>query len=414
MLMKSLIELYGEHQGKVSDKWSIYLTEYDRLFSGFRPQSVRMLEIGIQNGGSLEIWSKYFPKAQILVGCDINPDCAKLTYDDPAIQLVIGDANSDPVEKEILRHSPNFDLIIDDGSHTSSDIAKSFARYFRHLNEGGLFIAEDLHCSYWGEFEGGLYYPYSSMAFFKRLADVVNHEHWGLDKKREQLLRGFSEKFSIDFDERTLADIHSIEFFNSACVVRKLQARSNVLGARFIVGQHAFVMQGLHRLSGTTQTPSQAGNAWGAMIRAPEEAWQQVTDELSDRDSQITGLHQVAVERDVQIAKQTEELAAYRTQAVVFASQVEALQSESVASQSHIAHQAWELEAYRTQAMAFAGQVAALQSESAASQSHIAHQAWELDASNAKRIGELNNLRFLSGRLIELAAEKLTRIFSKE
>ncbi len=307
--MKSLLELYGEHQGKVSDKWPIYLAEYDRLFSGFREQPVRMLEIGIQNGGSLEIWSKYFPNAQILVGCDINPDCAKLVYDDSRIQLVIGDANTDAVEKEILSHSTNFDLIIDDGSHTSSDIAKSFARYFRYLNEGGLFVAEDLHCSYWREYEGGLYYPYSSMAFFKRLADVVNHEHWGIAKERRQLLRGFSEKFSIEFDEGELAAIHSIEFFNSACVVRKLQAGSNVLGERVIAGQREFVVPGYHRLSGTSsQTPSQASNAWASMIPAPEEAWQQLTGELSDRDSQIASLNRAVAERDGQIASLSQDL----------------------------------------------------------------------------------------------------------
>lgn len=301
--MKSLLELYGEHQGKVSDKWLIYLAEYDRLFSGFRERAVRMLEIGIQNGGSLEIWNKYFPNAQVLVGCDINPDCAKLTYDEPRIQLVIGDANTDAVENKILGHSTNFDLIIDDGSHTSSDIAKSFARYFRHLNEGGLFVAEDLHCSYWKEYEGGLYYPYSSMAFFKRLADVVNHEHWGIAKERRQLLRGFSEKFSLQFDEAELANIHSIEFFNSACIVRKLQAVSNVLGERVIAGRHEFVVPGYHRLSGTaSQTPSQASNAWATMIPAPEEAWQQLTGELSDRDSLISCLNQAVAERDGQIA----------------------------------------------------------------------------------------------------------------
>lgn len=301
--MKSLLELYGEHQGKVSDKWLIYLAEYDRLFSGFRDRAVRMLEIGIQNGGSLEIWNKYFPNAQVLVGCDINPDCAKLTYDEPRIQLVIGDANTDAVENKILGHSTNFDLIIDDGSHTSSDIAKSFARYFRHLNEGGLFVAEDLHCSYWKEYEGGLYYPYSSMAFFKRLADVVNHEHWGIAKERRQLLRGFSEKFSLQFDEAELANIHSIEFFNSACVVRKLQAVSNVLGERVIAGRHEFVVPGYHRLSGTaSQTPSQASNAWATMIPATEEAWQQLTGELSDRNSLISCLNQAVAERDGQIA----------------------------------------------------------------------------------------------------------------
>ena len=243
--MKSLFELYREHQGKVSDKWSIYLSEYDRLFSIYRDQPIRMLEIGIQNGGSLEIWSKYFPDAHALVGCDINPDCAKLTYDDSRIKVVVGDANTDVAEADILHHSPRFDLIIDDGSHTSGDIIKSFARYFRHLNHGGMYVAEDLHCSYWENYEGGLYYPYSSIAFFKRLADVVNHEHWGIEKDRKQLLSGFSEHFAIVFDESDLADIHAIEFFNSVCVVHKRKMQSNVLGERLIAGQYEEVVSGL-------------------------------------------------------------------------------------------------------------------------------------------------------------------------
>lgn len=298
--MKSLFNLYREHQGKVSDKWSIYLAEYDRLFSSYRERPVRMLEIGIQNGGSLEIWSKYFLNAQALIGCDINPDCAKLTYGDARIKVVVGDANTDATESVILGHSANFDLIIDDGSHTSSDIAKSFARYFRHLNDGGLFVAEDLHCSYWEEFEGGLYYPYSSIAFFKRLADVVNHEHWGIEKERRQLLQGFTEKFSIEFDEDELAKIHSIEFFNSVCVVRKCQTGSNLLGERFIAGECESVVPGHHGLSGSSlASPPQVSNCWTVMTPAPEEAWQQLTEEvatlkqlLAERDGQITGMLQ--------------------------------------------------------------------------------------------------------------------------
>lgn len=293
--MTSLFDLYREHQGKVSDKWSIYLAEYDRLFSSYRERPVRMLEIGIQNGGSLEIWSKYFPNAQSIVGCDINPDCANLTYGDERIKVVVGDANTNATESVILGHSANFDLIIDDGSHTSSDIVKSFACYFRHLNEGGIFVAEDLHCSYWQEYEGGLYYPYSSMAFFKRLADVVNHEHWGIKKARRQLLQGFSKQFSVEFDEDELAKIHSIEFFNSVCVVRKNKNELNVLGERFIAGEQNLVVPGIHRLSGISQTVSQASNIWSAMNLAPEETWQQLTCEISN-------LSQAVAERDILVS----------------------------------------------------------------------------------------------------------------
>src|SRR5450830_1175849 len=173
MNRKSLHQLYAEHTGKVSDKWSLYLTECDRLFDDYRDKPVRLLEIGVQNGGSLEIWSKYFSNASALIGCDINPDCARLSYDDPRIGVIVGDANAPDVREQVLLRSPQFDIIIDDGSHLSSDIIKSFALYFPRVVEGGVFIAEDLHCSYWGHFEGGLFYPYSSISFFKRLADVI-------------------------------------------------------------------------------------------------------------------------------------------------------------------------------------------------------------------------------------------------
>ena len=162
MSRKTLHQLYVEHIGKVSDKWSLYLTEYDRLFDVYRDRPVRLLEIGIQNGGSLEIWSKYFSNASALIGCDINPDCGHLSYDDPRTSVIVGDANTSEVRERVFQRSPQFDIIIDDGSHLSSDIIKSFALYFPRLVEGGLFVAEDLHCSYWNQFEGGLFYPYST------------------------------------------------------------------------------------------------------------------------------------------------------------------------------------------------------------------------------------------------------------
>jgi predicted O-methyltransferase YrrM len=246
--MEPLAKLYRDHQGKVSDKWSFYLDEYDRLFPGYRTQSINFLEIGIQNGGSLEIWSKYFPNAACLIGCDINPDCEKLRYEDSRVKLVIGDANTDQCEKAILGHAGAFDLILDDGSHRSGDIIRSFVRYFRHLNDGGIFVVEDMHCSYWQEFEGGLFDFTSSMAFFKLLADVINREHWGVPKSVETLLSAVAKRYSVEFDEHILSHIHSITFLNSMCVIEKRSPERNVLGARTIAGQTEAVVQGHHTL----------------------------------------------------------------------------------------------------------------------------------------------------------------------
>ena len=204
--MKTLEQLYLQHRGKVSDKWSLYLADYDRLLASYRDRPINLLEIGIQNGGSLEIWSKFFRNANKLVGCDIPPDCADLSYEDPRIAMVVGDANLDETERTIASHAERFDVVIDDGSRTSGDIVKSFLRYFPKLDDGGVFIVEDLHRSYGQEFDGGLYHPFSSIAFFK-----------------------------------LLESIHSVEFVNSMCVVRKLPAAQNSLGHRSIIaGQDTF------------------------------------------------------------------------------------------------------------------------------------------------------------------------------
>jgi len=305
MTKKTLEQLYAEHVGKVADKWSIYFNEYDRIFSSYRDKKVSLLEIGIQNGGSLEIWSKYFPYAQTLVGCDINPDCAHLHYEDPRIAVVVGDANSNAAQAAVLGHAPAFDVIVDDGSHRSSDIVKSFARYFPHLADGGVFVAEDLHCSYWQEFEGGLFDPFSSITFFKRLADVVSHEHWGIEKARSDILSGVLAKYGSQLDEDALQHVHSVEFINSMCVIRKAKPEHNRLGTRIIAGSVEMVVPGHLGLNGLqysfNPTLGQTGNEWTARSMPPEEELLLRIKELAERDGRIVNLNQALSDRDEKI-----------------------------------------------------------------------------------------------------------------
>lgn len=272
MARSTLATLYSTHQGKLSDKWSSYISIYERLFSELKIKPLRILEIGIQNGGSLEIWAEYFPHATYIVGCDINEACRELTYDDHRIHVVVGDANTDQVEDAVVSYSQKFDLVIDDGSHRSSDIIRSFERYFSRLEDGGLFVVEDLHCSYWAEFEGGLFSPTSSVAFFKRLADVVNHEHWGVPDARTALLESFAKTYGVAFDEKVLAHIHAVEFLNSVCVIRKKMPADNRLGTRVISGQGVIVDAGPLALRGSGPPQfDQSGNAWSKLKPLPED-----------------------------------------------------------------------------------------------------------------------------------------------
>ncbi|MEH2487036.1 rhamnosyltransferase WsaF family glycosyltransferase [Bradyrhizobium sp. AZCC 2230] len=296
MIRRTLHDLYANHSGNVSDKWSLYLDEYDRLFASMWDRPVRLLEIGVQNGGSLDVWSKFFPNAEAIVGCDINADCARLTYDDPRISVIVGDANASETQRRILQRSGHFDIIIDDGSHLSCDIVKSFALYFPILAEGGLFIAEDLHCSYWNKFEGGLYYPYSSMTFFKRLADVINHEHWGIPKARGEVLRGIFDKYDCGLAEDTLALIHSIEFINSMCVVRKAPTASNGLGHRIISGSRELVLPANEEWSGRPYELdpifNQSNNSWSNRPAAPDEMLPEAERALAETTQLLSKLQQ--------------------------------------------------------------------------------------------------------------------------
>lgn len=337
--MKTLLDLYKTHTGKVSDKWALYLREYDRLFAPYREQTISMLEIGIQNGGSLEIWSEYFPNAQKFVGCDINPDCAKLTYADPRISVIVGDATTPETRAQVLALSASFDLIMEDGSHTSSDIVKAFARYFPALKTGGMFVAEDLHCSYWQEYEGGIYHPYSSITFFKHLADMVNHEHWGVEKSRAELIDGFKKVLNVDFDETVLAEISSIEFLNSICVVRKKENTDNVLGLRVVAGADAEVMPVILSLANSNSSPlPQVENQWSSLIRPPAESHQDQLHAINMGKQLVAQQHAVVEQLRIEVQAKQVEAEHFCSEAEAKQAEVERQRSEVQARNSEVAN----------------------------------------------------------------------------
>jgi hypothetical protein len=141
------------------------------------------------------------------------------------------------------------------------------------LADGGIFIAEDLHASYWQEYGGGLYYPYSALMLFKRLVDIIHHEHWGVTKSRVDILAGFLTKYKMhSVWEDALQHVHSVEFVNSMCIVRKARAESNQLGARILRGSDAMIEPGTAWAGGqVSQAPDQSSNWWATLPSPPDE-----------------------------------------------------------------------------------------------------------------------------------------------
>lgn len=240
----SIAQIHKQKTGKVSDKWASYLPFYDELFEKFRTQSLNLLEIGIQNGGSLETWKTFFGSANVLIGCDIDEKCGTLQYDDPRIHVVVGDANQASTVNKIAEICNNFDIIIDDGSHTSNDILNSFFIYFSMLKPGGVFVIEDTHTLYMNDWGGGILNEFSAYSFFKKLIDVINIQFWGNELPIDVYFRTFFALGQIpDFIKEGWVD--SIEFRNSIIVIKKsLIATHEKLGERIITGSAALVDDG--------------------------------------------------------------------------------------------------------------------------------------------------------------------------
>ncbi|MDQ6685395.1 MAG: class I SAM-dependent methyltransferase [Pseudomonadota bacterium] len=239
--LKPLLEIHAGKHGKVSDKWAAYFPVYERALGSRRQQEVALLEIGVQNGGSLEVWAAYFEHARVVVGCDIDPRCSSLSYDDSRIHVVVGDATTQSTEQRILSLAPAFDLIIDDGSHVSDDVLRAFLIYFEHVKPGGLYIVEDTHTLFWEAYGGGVLKRNSAHDFFKLLADLVNLEHWSKELSVGTLFAPFilPSAFPKFLEEGW---IESVEFSNSMIVVRKSDAcGGSRLGARLVCGDVAAV-----------------------------------------------------------------------------------------------------------------------------------------------------------------------------
>jgi hypothetical protein len=122
-----------------------YLDIYEIYFKKYKDKKINILEIGVKNGNSINTWLEYFPNATIY-GLDINPNCKK--YETERSKIFIGSQDDKNIIEQMLADAGKFDIIIDDGSHINSLTIKSFELLFNSVSDGGLYIMEDLGCSY--------------------------------------------------------------------------------------------------------------------------------------------------------------------------------------------------------------------------------------------------------------------------
>jgi GT2 family glycosyltransferase/SAM-dependent methyltransferase len=229
MSIENLVTLFFTHDGNVVDKWeqylSIYASEFARFLNAGKP--VRLLEIGVQNGGSLELWSKYFPDGSEIVGLDIDPAVEKIQFDRP-IKVVVADVKN--IERrELLLGTGQFDIIIDDGSHRSDDIIQAFRSLFDKLQPGGVYIVEDLHASYWESFGGGFRHAGSAIEFFKDVIDSLGIDHLESNASISRLQLEELQYFGKWIDR--------VVFYDSVVVIQKRSSEKNQRYRRMLSGK---------------------------------------------------------------------------------------------------------------------------------------------------------------------------------
>ena len=72
----------GRNQRRI-DKWHHYFEVYERHLARLRSANPTVLEIGVQQGGSMEMWRQYFGGSARIFGIDIDP--AAIRHQDIAI-----------------------------------------------------------------------------------------------------------------------------------------------------------------------------------------------------------------------------------------------------------------------------------------------------------------------------------------
>lgn len=154
--------LHGSHRGMTKPVHFLeaYLPHFEKVRER---QRVRILEIGVFSGGSLEMYRDFFGGRDLrIVGVDIDEDCRGFATSDTSIE--IGDQEDRGFWRRFRQSHEPFDLIVDDGGHTCEQQIVTFEEMFEMVTPGGVYIIEDMGGSSHGRFLAymeGLLTPYN-------------------------------------------------------------------------------------------------------------------------------------------------------------------------------------------------------------------------------------------------------------
>jgi 23S rRNA U2552 (ribose-2'-O)-methylase RlmE/FtsJ len=115
---------------------------YDALFAGKEHANLHILEIGVNEGGSVRLWHDYLKKSEI-----VGVDTVDLIHDSEKkydrLEIEIFDAYN-PENLLLFFWGGRFDVVIDDGPHTLSSQIYALTEFPSYLKPGGILVIEDV------------------------------------------------------------------------------------------------------------------------------------------------------------------------------------------------------------------------------------------------------------------------------
>jgi hypothetical protein len=202
--MNDLETYFNNNIGRLVHKWHHYFEIYDRHFSRFRGKDIVILEIGVSQGGSLQMWKNYFGPKAAIYGIDIEPRCK--SFEEDGIKIFIGSQSDRNFLREVKKSIPKVDILIDDGGHSMKQQIVSFEELFSHIKQDGVYLCEDCHTSYWWEYGGGYKRRGTFIEYSKNWIDYINAFH--------------SKTNRLKVNEFTL-NVKSLHYYDSIVVVEK-------------------------------------------------------------------------------------------------------------------------------------------------------------------------------------------------
>ena len=181
-------------------------------------KEIGILEIGVANFNSIDMWKEFFPHA-FIYGIDIN-----CNYQDNRIKIYKTD-QTNLINLRNIQNDIKYPIyfINDDGSHIPEHQLISFDYLFSNvLQDGGTYIIEDIEVSYWKK---GNLYGYNAYYGFKHSQSIIEKFKLLIDYVNSSFLNE-SDKKILDLNTQFISSetknsILSINFSENCIIIKK-------------------------------------------------------------------------------------------------------------------------------------------------------------------------------------------------